>query len=598
MAVLCPGARYPRQVIATPQMGGRGTWTIRWAATGGNCYPPTALAPCAAMVPLVTRRLKALLLPALLVVQFLFGVRAIVQDRHPTFSDSILPDSVVLYEAITTTKVTAGDWLEATNYRPPLSYLPGLVFYFMDRPGLAVLRFSVLVQFLFGLWLVASIGRIMAGPRAGLLAAVVVGTLPMVYGWGRMAYMDMPLAVTVLLCLRLLFTCDFNTFKSGAFLGVGVGLGLLAKVAFPIFALAPVGWTVALRIRSRRNLAVLGVVVAVALVVASWWYIPQWEPVVTNVGMSQATEVERNMDWLTTKLSAYFFEVPAGGWLLISGLLLGLAALALNTVRRDHQALLLLSSVVPIVVLVFFQHLRRYALPVYPLLGLLLAVSLDSLAVRLAPKLASTVAALVSAVCLAEFLLINLGTLPVTTPPGVYYHIAGPRVDGLGLITPDHRSYSEYNDALVQAREAGLKKCMVIYDAEESMERHGGLQQQLEVEQGSPPLELVYHHSAFVDAPSDSPCLLVITDQRGTYHWKKRGVQFEESVRQICLDYAWFRALSDEGAPALKVRRGPSPLHLTYSVYALSREAIDQIKRPTTAPYCKLHAVFWDSKLK
>lgn len=126
------------------------------------------------------------------------------------------------------------------------------------------------------------IGCRLVGPAAGLVAVYVAGTMPLLFGLSRQSYPEFPLAAATTLCIYLLVRSDdFRRRGSGIVLGIGIGVGLLLKMSFPVFVAAPLIVACTRRLRdpagrdlSGRLVADLLAVAVPAGLVAAPWYLP------------------------------------------------------------------------------------------------------------------------------------------------------------------------------------------------------------------------------------------------------------------------------------------------------------------------------------
>lgn len=166
--------------------------------------------------------------------------------------------------------------LMTESYHPPLfnwlSAPLGLLFW----PTADVFN-GVQVLFL-GVLLLSTyhLGQKFGGRWAGLLAAAIVSMYPLVFGLSRHYLMDIALTTMVALSMWMLVRTDsFDRRGASAWYGLTLGLGLLTKSAFVIFAAGPllVAGVRALRTRSRARLINLGLALVVGAAVAAPWYV-------------------------------------------------------------------------------------------------------------------------------------------------------------------------------------------------------------------------------------------------------------------------------------------------------------------------------------
>ena len=525
------------------------------------------------------RSWRALALPGLLVYLGAWGVWAILLDRHPEYSDTMLHDATALWKAIVLRDRSLIEALAGPGYHPPLCYLPAvLLFLILGGPSLTVLRLTVLGQYLTAVWLAHDLGRRVAGPRAGLLGATMLGTFPLVLGWGRMGYMDMGLALMVLLWLRLLHGFDPESRASGARLGLGGGLGLLTKLAFPIFGVGPLLLVLATRVRRRRHLVSCAVAAAVALLVAGWWYALQWQAIVLNAGMSSD-----DRSALAT-LRALTLGVDGGPWLLALALVGSVVAWRWRTVPARDLALLSLAVWPALALLLRFHPQLRYAVPLYAVAAVLAGVCLQSALERLGARAGRLAAALLSLFLLGHVAWLGLRLRPPEPPREVTYPLSGFRVNDLGLLSPDRRSFDAYPRAL-QAIARRFRACLVVFTGPGPMETHEPRSLRLALET-KVPVRLAESRRQLPPAP-DTVCVLQVTDRPGQNTWRKEEGQPERVYAERCLTQAWFAGTTDR---RLLAAFGPSPLGLRYEIYELPSATLS--REPPRPEWCRLDARF------
>jgi hypothetical protein len=348
---------------------------------------------------------------------------------------------------------------------------------------------------------------------------------------------------------------------------------MLSKIAFPLFAAAPVLWALLTRIRRRRHLAVLATAMVTALVVCGWWYLLQWRTILINVEMSSGGPAAKGP--LAT-LHELTFKVDGGVWLLALALGGSLAAWRLRTVPARELVLLSLGLWPSFALLLFFHPLRRYALPVYCVAAILAGVSLQTTLERLGSRLSRAATAGLAVFLLGHFTWLNLGQ-PVDEPP-LISAASGFRVDDLGLIYPDRRAFDSFPGAL-RAMEKRFKTCLVVFAGPGHHEKHLSRDLRLRLEQGNPRVRLIWRRGE-LDTPSGPVCALLVTDTGGENHWREEP-QNEGNYFESCMSYGWFEAQ--------KVKRllgswGPSPIGLRYRLYEVPDAPSATAPRPD---YCK-----------
>ena len=169
-----------------------------------------------------------------------------------------------------------GEIMGASAFYPPLAICAAGALYFAF-PVTTLTALAVMLLFLgVAMFSVYGIGRIVADPTTGLLAAFFVGTAPFVVYSLLNFQLDLPLMAMVALALNALIRTErFSRPGWTAALGLVWGLGLLTKPTFPVYALAPLLWTAGQAAWSGgrwRRFGWLGLAGAIAVVVALPWY--------------------------------------------------------------------------------------------------------------------------------------------------------------------------------------------------------------------------------------------------------------------------------------------------------------------------------------
>lgn len=529
------------------------------------------------------------IMPLLLLFLGALGARAILLDEHPDFSESILPDSAQLYHTLAHPDGSFASFLKSTAYRPPGGYLHTLLIYgLLGGPDLTLCRLGVLMQYLLILWLVFDIGRVLANRQAGVLAMVLVGTLPHIAGWSRMSYMDTGLSLAVMLAVRVLVSLDLRRRLHGVWLGLALGLGLLTKVAFPIFIAGPILWILIFKVRQLRHLAVLGIAALFAALVCGWWYVLQWEMILINMNMTSPHSIagHRLLD-LHYPLLIYFRTVNGGAWLLVLALGGGVAAWCWRTIPREKLLLLWACVWPPLGLLMFMIAHARYALPAYTAAGLCAGICLQTVLSRFGRKMTTLAVGALTTFLLGLFVAYNLG-LSAYTPPEVPLERAiGPRFYGPGLLSPDRRDFDQYKEALLAAPE-GTRPCLVVVGGSFTFQMHWAIDLKLKI-----PFPVVAFHDPARYPRQDEPhvCVIAASDPTGNDQWQGRIID-EDKEQAACLAYTWF--LQSTKGPPLRTWR-PSPLGIQYTLYQLDARAL---QRPISrSPRCKFRQVGWDRDL-
>lgn len=218
-------------------------------------------------------------------------------------------------------------------------------------------------------------GKLLGGPRAGLLAVVFALGTPLLIEQFHVFIVDAPDTALVALCVWLILASDrFARTPVAALAGVAMGLGIETKQQFPFF-LAGLVAVVLLRERGWRNWRGIAAFVVAAVVVGSPWYLVHLSELAELTGDSVGAATPGtlpsrlsldNVTWygwgaLNTLLYAPLFAIAA----------IGIGRAAVDVVRsrraldpRDVRPELLAGALVSWLMLLATPiHVVRYMLP-------------------------------------------------------------------------------------------------------------------------------------------------------------------------------------------------------------------------------------------
>lgn len=246
------------------------------------------------------------------------------------------------------------------------------------------------VHFTVGLVVAGTVGALgtrLAGFRAGLLAATAWLTIPLALWEMASAYVDLFAALfAALALLSAARWVERRLIGDAVLCGVFIGLGLGAKLTFAFVAAPLVAALALVGLRKRAHLAQLLVLVVLAAVVASPWYLrsfaltgnpvfpffneifrsPHWEPV--NLGESlprPGSLVDVALLPVRLTLGSYCIEAPIPMPCLGLIPLLALAAVIAAGLRRDSRVSAMLALFVALATTVWLvQPVDRYLLPI------------------------------------------------------------------------------------------------------------------------------------------------------------------------------------------------------------------------------------------
>ena len=275
---------------------------------------------------------------------------------------------------------------------------------------------------------------------AGLVAVLLCGSVPGIYGWFREEYHEAAVSMMLMLSL-LLMTVPRLTLRRALLLGLVVGLGVLTKPAYLAYALLPgLVFLGGMLLRAQNRMAVLWGIAA-SLVVAGWWLVLSWDQLLGYAGRSTSGPGPEHL--ISDRFTAVLLGLH-GAYPLVLGALLGGALCSYLGSVRPRYLLLYASAVVSTVLLmiVVFDPLSRYMMPMLPAAAVLAAsgaLQLRNLLLRWIPRmLVEGLLIAGAALLLGNFCVDNLRGLP-TEVGGDGIRVE--REAASGLISPDPRPY-------------------------------------------------------------------------------------------------------------------------------------------------------------
>ncbi len=273
--------------------------------------------------------------------------------------------------------------LQHYAYYPPLLYWAVIPFYILFGVNVEAAVMSNTIFILILLFSVYFLGVRIASRAAGLIAAILCLSYPMLITQFKELQLDAPLTAMVALALCLLLYSE--AFRKPAYsiaFGVVCGLGMLTKWTFVACMLLPVIWAVVLaakadfRERRPRRLVVAGAAVLLAYTVASPWYAANIQQLQIDTKVNGAEQALREGDPLPGSLAAAVWYVPnlVNQQVFLPGALLflvGIGALAWQRRLRPelmYPALLILGTYTAFALLA--NKDARYTLPMLPAVSL------------------------------------------------------------------------------------------------------------------------------------------------------------------------------------------------------------------------------------
>jgi len=404
-------------------------------------------------MPDLTRRRSL----ALLILFFLAGdLRAVLTDNRFGETDTTYDDAVSLQLAVQADSLRGfGRWMAESRKGP----LAGLLVAGMDAvvgdPLLAARLLGVLLHgILLGMLYAFSV-RLTSSRLAGLWGVFLAGTFCGIYGWFRLDFHDSLNAVLVLWALMLMLRSleAPNNIRTALLLGLCAGLGLMSKISFPIFVLAPGAWWAISLLRRKEWRTVLVSASVCALLCAPWLVM------IRHILVDHFVDSLRVVPW-AERIDVYFFGVHGALYYMLAALVGAALAWRLK-VSHPGAVLVLLSSVVgalALLLLVFFPW-SRYLVPAFAPMILLMVLGLTGIAraarQRFSPSLVFISAGVLAAALLGKYIHDNLRGVPCTVDE---------REHCSGMLTPDTRPYNGFPHSLAHVKRLGHDAMLLPLD--------------------------------------------------------------------------------------------------------------------------------------
>jgi hypothetical protein len=278
-------------------------------------------------------------------------------------------------------ELSAGDlgpaFARSSFYPPVVPCLAGLV----SRAAPSDLVFGEIVMLAFlgvGMAAVHVLGRRLGGGGAGIVAATLFGTAPVVVHHVLHFQLDVPLAAMVATFLAVLAASD-RFKRTGWTIAAGVvfGLGMLTKPPFLLFV-GPSCLLVVAGARGRRAWLQAAGAAVLAVALSLPWYGPRALGLLTQIqnrSFKQAAEAGAPPTLTSASLMYYPLNVPAHFGLIAVVLLVVGIAVALR--RGSWYAL---AGLAPGLVLLTLQNKQmRYALPLLPIVSVVAGLGFAAL---------------------------------------------------------------------------------------------------------------------------------------------------------------------------------------------------------------------------
>jgi len=266
----------------------------------------------------------------------------------------------------------------ATDFYPPLFHSVVAVFYAIVgvSPDAAQLANIPATAILLGstYW----IGRRLVSPITGAVAATLLGFYPLMIWLSREAAIDYWLTAMVALGFALLIETDsFQNPRMSVLFGFVCGLGMLTKWTFVLFLLFPALWMAQRHFKQAMGSA------AVATLVASIWYLPQFNSLGSFLALNTAGGVsEGDPTRISWQAIVFYVRALEGYQLFLPLFVLFLVGLVLTLKDFNPQWIPLFLWLFGgwVGLLLFVNKDPRYSVPILPAVAIISATAIAAAA--------------------------------------------------------------------------------------------------------------------------------------------------------------------------------------------------------------------------
>lgn len=310
----------------------------------------------------------------------------------PSFDEAwYLEVSYRLWNALSEFRLAdfAQEYVSAFRFKAPLLSVLSLPVYAVLGPSFEAARLANLPAVCLLALSLYGLGRRFFSPAAGALAVAVALTMPMFSALSRLYFTEAWLtALSAAFLWRWAESDALRREDEAACLGALAGLGMLAKVLFPLPLLGPVALTLWERRASRRELErPLKVLIAVAAAVALTWYGPNLVYVAGYMVRASAGDIAAHYavhSPFDPRVMARFWNAMASdgsSYPVAFALVVALATLGRRRITAEPGLLFALAWLVPPLLVASLGRSKelRFAVTALPGAALALAGALDLL---------------------------------------------------------------------------------------------------------------------------------------------------------------------------------------------------------------------------
>lgn len=367
---------------------------------------------------------------------------AISVDRRVRGSDTYTNRVIGALKESRTKPVLLADALYMNKDGPVVPLLGSLLVRLAGPPPASLRLLSALAHAVMIIQCFALGRRLWGRENAGLYAALLYATCPVVFGVCRLTFHDPVAGVALLGAIHLMLRVDLTRLRPALGLGAVLGLGGLVKLSFAWNMIWPGIWFLLrrVRIRDRRGIVYLSAMLGTTCVLFLPWFLWQW-PIIFRGSIM--VNVRALAIPLVEKLH-FYADLPGLLPLVALGIASGVALWRSQRVDRWELALLL--TAFPMLAAVLFSpHWGRFVVPILPLLAVVGGAGLALAQERLPSPWGGVLAWSLTGALLLLFVGINTSAVVIEHPDII-------REEREGMVRPDRRPYLGFYRAITSLK--------------------------------------------------------------------------------------------------------------------------------------------------
>jgi len=213
-----------------------------------------------------------------------------------------LRESLILYDKLTNEGVLSfyNAFTDEIKEKAPLISVAPIPFYLLfGKKYISALAVNLLFIIL-GSYYFYKLGALMSKKRDALLGVFILNLFPLIFGLSREFWVENGLMTLVIIWLYYFFKSNcFESRKYSLVLGILTGLGMLMKVSFPLYIIAPMLFLCIKKLIKLKNLPVVYVknafiTLIIGMLLAGTWYFKNFSYIINYAFTSGYGKIAEN----------------------------------------------------------------------------------------------------------------------------------------------------------------------------------------------------------------------------------------------------------------------------------------------------------------